>query len=90
MERYTTEREARRALNRLRRSVEKTLREIEGLEGVIARAEGDDFPEEQYRETRELLERVRTFTEEEGRRLQEKILATGGLEPGRVRRSGGG
>jgi hypothetical protein len=32
------------------------------------------------------LGRILAFTEEEGSRLQEKILHAGGLEPGRVRR----
>lgn len=81
------ERDARRALGRLRRAVEKCLREIESLEGAIGRAEGSDFPEEEYRRVRARLEEVETFTEEEGRRLQQKILEAGGLEPGRVRRS---
>ena len=32
------------------------------------------------------IQRVLDFTDEEGARLQEKILHSGGLEPGRVRR----
>jgi hypothetical protein len=32
------------------------------------------------------VRRVLDFTDEEGVRLQEKILHAGGLEPGRVRR----
>ena len=37
-------------------------------------------------EVRDALRVVLDFTEEEGERLREKILHTGGLEPGRVRR----
>lgn len=79
--------EARKALNRLRRSAEKTLREMEALEGSLRHAEGSDFPEEHYREAAGRLEVVLSFVDEEAQRLQEKVLHAGGLEPGRVRRS---
>lgn len=79
---------ARKALNRLRRAAEKAVREMEGLEGSLRHAEGEDFPEEEYREARSRLEAVISFVDEEAQRLQEKLLHTGGLEPGRVRRSG--
>ncbi len=81
-----TESEARKALNRLRRAVEKAQRELETLDGALRRAEGSDFPAEAYAEVFEGLGRILAFTEEEGSRLQEKILHAGGLEPGRVRR----
>jgi len=77
---------ARKALARLGRASEKTLREMDALEGALRHAEGEDFPHERYDEVRTLLERVGSFVEEEGRRLQEKVLHSGGLEPGRVRR----
>lgn len=83
----TVEGEARKALNRLRRAVEKSRREMEALQGAIRHAEAEDFPEGAYRKAQERLEAVLAFVEEEGARLQEKILQTGGLEPGRVRRS---
>jgi hypothetical protein len=83
----TVESEARKALNRLRRSVEKSRRELGALVGAIRQAEGDDFPEEAYAATEARLEELLSFLEEEGRRLEEKILLAGGLEPGRVRRS---
>lgn len=79
--------EGRKALNRLRRAAEKALREMDALEGALARAEGSDFPVDQYQATRDRLDAVLAFVEEEGQRLQEKILHSGGLEPGRVRRS---
>lgn len=82
-----TVKEARRALNRLRRAVEKSSRELDALEGAIGRAEGDDFPVEEYEEVRRRLDAVTAFVEEESRRLQQKVLLGGGLEPGRVRRS---
>ena len=85
----TAEKEARKALNRLRRAVEKSLREMETLEGAIRHAEGEDFPLEEYDSVRDQLGGIMDFLEEEGRRLEAKILETGGLEPGRVRRSSG-
>jgi hypothetical protein len=80
------EREARRALNRLRRAVEKSTRELDSLAGAIRHAEGDDFPADDYDHVESLLAEIESFLGEEERRLQEKILHTGGLEPGRVRR----
>ena len=82
----SAESEARKALQRLRRAAEKSLRELAALEGALRRAEGDDFPVELYAELRAQLEAVDAFVDEESRRLQEKILHAGGLEPGRVRR----
>jgi Cdc6-like AAA superfamily ATPase len=82
----SAESEARKALNRLRRAAEKAERELGELEGALRHAEGTDFPEEDYATLRASLERVLEFTDEEARRLQEKILHAGGLEPGRVRR----
>jgi Cdc6-like AAA superfamily ATPase len=78
--------EARRALNRLRRALEKADRELKALSGALVHAEGDDFPGERYGEVREALRLALDFTEEEEVRLREKILHAGGLEPGRVRR----
>lgn len=77
---------ARKALARMGRAAEKTLRELEALEGALVHAEAEDFPRERYDALRDSLESVANFVEEEGSRLQEKILHSGGLEPGRVRR----
>ena len=82
----TAESEARKALNRLRRSLEKAEREMGALRGALTHAEGDDFPVDRYAEVEVALRRVVVFAEEEGTRLQEKIMHAGGLEPGRVRR----
>ena len=79
--------QGRKAPNRLRRAAEKTLREMDELEGALRHAEGSDFPEESYSEARQRLEAVLSFVDDEAHRLQEKILHTGGLEPGRVRGS---
>jgi hypothetical protein len=81
------ESEARKALNRLLRAVEKSRREMESLAAAIRHAEGDDFPTDRYDEVAEQLDTVTEFVHEEGRRLQNKILQAGGLEPGRGRRS---
>jgi hypothetical protein len=67
--------------------VGKSLRELDALEGAIRTAEGEDFPAEEYRSTGERLRAVLEFLDDEGGRLESKILETGGLEPGRVRRS---
>lgn len=82
----SAESEARKALNRLRRAVEKSLREMDELEGALRHAEGDDFPGEVYDDVRHKLDQVAEFCDEEGARLQQKVLQAGGLEPGRVRR----
>jgi hypothetical protein len=82
----TAESEARKALQRLRRSVEKSLRELRDLQGALQHAEAEDFPADAYAGARSKLEELRTFVDEEAQRLQEKILHAGGLEPGRVRR----
>lgn len=79
--------EARKALNRLRRALEKGRRELDALSGAIRHAEGDDFPEEEYRAVEDRMSQILEFLDEEGRRLEEKVLEFGGLEPGRIRRS---
>jgi hypothetical protein len=73
-------------LNRLRRALEKSSRELDSLTGAIRHAEGDDFPAADYAHVEALLAEIDLFLDEEARRLQEKILHTGGLEAGRVRR----
>lgn len=83
----SAEREARKALARLRRALEKSRRELDALSGAIRHAEAEDFPEESYRQAEDRLQEVLDFAEEEGRRLEAKILESGGLEPGRIRRS---
>lgn len=81
------ESEARKALNRLARALEKSRRELDALAGSIRHAEGADFPADAYGTAGDRIEALLEFTQEEGQRLQEKILQSGGLEPGRVRRS---
>lgn len=83
----SAEREARRAMARLRRSLEKSRRELDALTGAIRHAEGDDFPAGEYDRVRDRINEILDFTEEEGRRLEAKILHAGGLEAGRIRRS---
>lgn len=83
----TAESEARKALNRLRRAVEKGARELDALRGAIRHAEGDDFPASEYAEADAQMEALIAFVDGEAERLQEKVMRAGGLEPGRVRRS---
>lgn len=85
----SAEKEARKALARLRRALEKSRRELNALSGAIRHAEGDDFPADAYGEAHDRLGEIMDFVEEEGRRLEAKILQAGGLEPGRIRRSSG-
>jgi len=82
----SAESEARKALNRLRRAAEKADKELDSLRGALRHAEGNDFPFETYDLIDAAVRRVLDFTDEEGARLQEKILHAGGLEPGRSRR----
>ena len=84
----SAESEARRSLNRLRRAAEKAQRELDALKGALKHAEGSDFPFDTYEGVGESLKHVLDFTDEEGARLQEKILHAGGLEPDRVKRGG--
>lgn len=80
---------ARRALARLMRAIEKATRELDAVDGALRHAEGEDFPAEAFAAAAARLREVAMFIEEQEQRLQEKILHAGGLEPGRVRRTGG-
>ena len=82
--------EARRALARLRRALEKSGGELEAVAGALRHAEGGDFPVEAFAEAAAHLDAVGRFIDEQAERLEEKILHAGGLEPGRIRRTGGG
>jgi hypothetical protein len=83
----SAESEARKALNRLRRAAEKARRELGNLEGALRHAEGAQFPRDAYGDAERAASHLIDFSDEEARRLQEKILHAGGLEPGRIRRS---
>lgn len=85
----SAEKEGRRALARLRRALEKSRRELDALSGAIRHAEGDDFPADEYEGARVRMNEILDFLDEEGRRLEAKILQAGGLEPGRIRRTSG-
>ena len=85
----TPEREARRALNRLRRSLEKAVTELDAVRGALQHVEGPDFPAADFEDAANHLAAVDGFVDEQAERLEEKILRAGGLEPGRVRRTGG-
>ena len=76
-------------MGRLRRSVEKALRELDSVRGALRHVEGEDFPAGDYDQAEQSLREVVDLIDLEGRRLQDKILQSGGLEPGRVRRTGG-
>lgn len=82
----SAEGEARRALGRLRRSVEKAGRELGVLRGALERAEADDFPADEYEGASRRLDALGEWLNHEEARLRAKVLQAGGLEPGRVRR----
>lgn len=81
-----TAREARRALNRLSRAIEKAASELDTVAGALRHAEANDFPAGDFDAAADHLQSVARFVEEQEQRLQEKILHAGGIEPGRVRR----
>jgi hypothetical protein len=81
------ESEARKAIARLRRYLEKTSRELGSLAGALRRAEGSDFPADDYAGVERRIADLVDFLDAEAQRLEDKILTSGGLEPGRVRRS---
>lgn len=85
----TPEREARRALVRLRRSVEKAVTELDAVRGALEHVEGADFPAAAFADADQRLAAVDAFVDEQAERLAEKMLTAGGLEPGRLRRTGG-
>ncbi|MEX2610443.1 MAG: hypothetical protein WEA24_10890 [Gemmatimonadota bacterium] len=82
----SVESEARKALNRLRRAVEKARRELDAVRGALVNVEGHDFPTDAFGAAGERLSALETFVDEQAERLEEKILHAGGLEPGRIRR----
>ena len=83
----SAESEARKALTRLRRAVEKARHELEGVRGALRHAEGNEFPADDFARAEQHLTDVEAFVEEQSERLADKILHTGGLEPGRIRRA---
>lgn len=86
----SVEAEARRALARLRRALEKSDRELGAVQSALRHAEGGDFPVAAFAEADAHIAALLGFIDEQSARLEEKILMAGGLEPGRVRRRGGG
>lgn len=82
----SVESEARKALNRLRRALEKTSHELEAVAGALRKAEGEDYPHAEFDQALNHLSAVENFVDEQAERIEDKILSTGGLEPGRIRR----
>lgn len=83
----SAESEARKALNRLRRALEKTQHELEAVRGALAHVEGADFPHNDFDGASSHLAAIESFIDEQAERIEEKMLASGGLEPGRIRRT---
>jgi hypothetical protein len=84
----TAAKEARRALGRLRRALEKAEGELDAVTGALRHAEATDFPAAEFDEARQRMQDLVAFVDEQEQRLQDKILHAGGIEPGRVRRGG--
>jgi hypothetical protein len=82
----TAAKEARRALTRLRRALEKAEAELDAVAGALRHAEAEDFPGAEFDDAQEHVRLVMQFIDDQEQRLQEKILHAGGIEPGRVRR----
>lgn len=82
-------REARNALARLRRAMGKAERELDAVAGALRHVEGADFPEGEFEDAAARLAAVAGLVEEQAERLEAKMLEAGGLEPGRIRRTGG-
>ena len=78
--------DARRALNRLNRALEKAESELDAVAGALRHAEGADFPTAEFDAAADHIHSIMRFVDEQEQRLQEKILHAGGIEPGRVRR----
>jgi hypothetical protein len=78
--------DARRAMGRLRRALEKAERELDALGGALRHAEGNDFPTREFSEAQAAFHAIVTFIDDQEQRIADKILHAGGLEPGRVRR----
>jgi hypothetical protein len=83
----SVESEARRALMRLRRAVEKVGNELDNVAAALRHAEGQDFPASEFAVVAASVASIQDFIREQSERLEEKILHAGGLEPGRIRRS---
>ena len=67
----SAESRARKALNRLRRAMEKALIELDVLEVALVSVEGEDFPRRAYAGLRSRLSEVLEFTDDEGTRLRD-------------------
>ena len=83
----SAESEARKALTRLRRALEKTTHELDDVRGALEHVEGSDFPHDAFDAAQQNLAAIENFIDEQAERIEEKMLSSGGLEPGRIRRS---
>lgn len=81
------ERETRRALARLRRTLDKAGRELELAETALRDVEGGALPADVFEDAAHHLYAVSEFIDEQAERLESKMLQAGGLEPERVRRA---
>lgn len=80
----TSDADIRRALNRLRRALEKARREIRRLRESLEPSEADGFPGDDYAEMDAHLVTTVELVSREQARQQAKILRAGGIAPGRL------
>lgn len=81
----TAESEARKGLDRPFRVIKKAERCLHALDAVLRHTEQENFPDALHETAVNFLGAVVNFADEEGERLREKILYSGGFEPGRVK-----
>jgi len=81
-----TERDARRALMRLQRAVEKVLRELSAVDAALRVAGDGAYPAAEFDEAARHLDAVAAFVDGQAERMQAMTLEAGGLDPDRLRR----
>ena len=86
----TPDADIRRALNRLRRALEKARREVRSLREALEQSEAEGFPGDDYAEMDDHLAAVVELVNREQARQQAKILRAGGITSGRLQRRSDG
>lgn len=79
--------DARRALARLQRAVEKLRRELNALREAAEKADPTGFSADEYSSAEVALDTFVELASAEGARFRDRILRGGGLDAGRLRPS---
>lgn len=80
--------DARRALARLQRAVEKLRRELNALRDAAEKADPSSLPADAYSNADAVLDTFVELASSEGARFRERILKRGGLSAGTLRSRG--